>query len=27
VFGIAAGIYSLGYAGFAVWGSAKQQFD
>ncbi len=27
VFGIAACIYSLGYAGFAVWGSAKKQFD
>lgn len=27
IFGIAAGIYCVGYAGFAIWGSAERQFD
>ncbi len=27
VFGIAAGVYTAGYIGFALYGSAKQLFD
>lgn len=27
VFGMAAAVYAVGYAGFALYGSAEQEFD